>query len=541
MKNKLYIFLSLIFFVLIFNVGSWGLTESSEARYAQIGKEMFTNNDYLNPTLLGIKHFHKPPATYYLTSLGYKIFGINEFGARIFLQVALVFQLFFVFKITLLLYKNEKLAFAASLIYFSFPITVIAARNLTTDTYLTTFVLASIFFWLQYKEQVKPYFLYLFYFFLGLIFETKGPVGFIVPVTFIITHKIVNKEKIEVNIHQFFGFFLFLLILSVWYLTAIYKNEGLLDYFINNQFIERVAVNKFKRRKPFWYYMVVIPLFGLPWLFYLIFYFKKNIKAIIQEKKTDLILLVTFLALFIILSISTSKLLLYVLPLFSILAIFSAKYLSETNQKTIKILGAIFTGLILILTLTILIASFIKLDIKISRVWAVIVFLIFSTLTFILNKNISKINYLKPAYLSVLFILMITISSNHIFKQNELKINSVKPIAEFIKINADASSEVLIYNYLLPSLSFYLNKDITTINHGRYTTQRETQFETNNKWAKHLINYFNEEDRLRILNTSTKSPVFLIKRKKDVFPDTLLQLQHKLKHKKEFKKFEVYY
>ena len=149
MKNKLYIFLGTIFIVLIFNLGSWGLTESSEARYATIAKEMVENNDYINPTLLEIKHFHKPPVTYYLTALGYKIFGINEFGARFFMQIALLIQIFLLFKITFLLYKNEKIAYAASLIYFTFPITLISIRNLTTDAYLTTFIIASIYFWLQ--------------------------------------------------------------------------------------------------------------------------------------------------------------------------------------------------------------------------------------------------------------------------------------------------------------------------------------------------------------------------------------------------------
>ena len=541
MKNKLYILLGITFIGLTFLLGSWGLTESSEGRYATIAKEMLVNNDFINPTLLGIKHLHKPPATYYITALGYEIFGINEFGTRFFMQIALIIQIFLVFKITVLLYKNEKLALAAALIYTSFPIAIIAVRTLTTDAYLTTFILGSIYFWLQYKELAKPYLLYLFYLFLGLIFETKGPVGFIVPLTFIITHKIVYKEKIEWNIHQFLGFFLFLFVSSACYLAVINKNEGLFDYFFNNQLVERVSQNKFKRGKPFWYYIAIMPLIGLPWLFYLPFYFKKQLKSILKEKKTTFILLITFAILFLILSISTSKLPLYILPLFGILAIFSAIHLSESNETFIKRTTAIFIGFILVLTFGVVIVSFLNLDIEISRIPAIIIFIVFTAIAFFLNKKVSTTNYLKPAYFGVVFILSLTLSANHIFKQNELKVNSIKPIAEFIKRNNSENGEVLVYNYLLPSLSFYLNKDITTINHGRYTTERETQFETNNHWEKNLVNYFSEEGRLRILNTSTEKKIFLIKRKKDQFPDTLKVLQQKLKNKKEFDKFEVYY
>ncbi|MGA9324590.1 MAG: glycosyltransferase family 39 protein, partial [Salegentibacter sp.] len=148
MKNKFYLILLVIFVVLLAGSGSWGLTESSEARYAEIAREMVKTGDYLHPGLLGIHHYHKPPVTYQITALGYQIFGFNEFGARFFLAVALVLQIFFVFKIGLLLFKEEKVAFASALIYFTFPVALIAARNLTTDAFLTTFILWALFYWL---------------------------------------------------------------------------------------------------------------------------------------------------------------------------------------------------------------------------------------------------------------------------------------------------------------------------------------------------------------------------------------------------------
>jgi 4-amino-4-deoxy-L-arabinose transferase-like glycosyltransferase len=542
MKNKLYILLTIAFVTLIFMLGSWGLTDSSEARYAQIGKEMAISGDYINPTLLSIKHLHKPPVTYYLTALGYKIFGVNEFGARFFMQLALVLQILLVFKITLILYKNEKIAFAASLIYFSLPITVIAVRTLTTDAYLTTFILASILFWLQYKKQKKPYLLYLFYIFLGLIFETKGPVGFIIPVTFIISHKIVTKDKIEISIHQFFGFILFLLVSAAWYLAVINKNTGLFDYFFNNQLVERVSENKFKRGKPFWYYIVFMPLLGLPWLFFLIFYFKKNLKTIVTKKTSNFVLLITFTVLFLILSISTSKLILYVLPLYFIIAIFSANYISECSEKAIKNISKLFIVLTTIITLALVVISLIKIDnIEVNTIISILIFIVFTTSTVVINKKISNLNFLKTGYLSVVFILSILFSSIHIFSKNELKINSVKPIATFINNQSKTENEVLVYNYLLPSLSFYLNKNITTINHGRYTTRREVQFETNELWKENLINYFDENDRARVLNFSSNKTIYLIKRKKDKLPDTLATLKNTLKHQKDFGKFEMFY
>ncbi|MDP5043447.1 MAG: glycosyltransferase family 39 protein, partial [Leeuwenhoekiella sp.] len=212
MKKSFYLVLLFLFVVLNIGQGSWGLTESSEARYAEIGREMALSNDFLNPSLLGIGHYHKPPVTYAITALGYKIFGYTEYGARFFLSLALIFQLFLIYKIALIWFKDEKTAIASSLIYFSFPIVLIATRNLTTDAYLTTFIIFSVYLWLQFKITNRPGYLYLFYTILGLAFLTKGPVSFLPVALFILCYKIVNGEKPKFSIHTLPGLILLLLV-----------------------------------------------------------------------------------------------------------------------------------------------------------------------------------------------------------------------------------------------------------------------------------------------------------------------------------------
>ena len=91
---------------------------------------------YDHPKLMEIKHYHKPPVTYYVTVLGFKIFGVNAFGARFFLQIAILIQLFLIYQITFLLFNDKKISLAAALIYFSLPLVLISSRNLTTDAYL---------------------------------------------------------------------------------------------------------------------------------------------------------------------------------------------------------------------------------------------------------------------------------------------------------------------------------------------------------------------------------------------------------------------
>ncbi len=279
MNYKLVLLLSTAFILLNFNLGKWGIMETSEARYAEISKEMVENGDYIHPKLLGIHHYHKPPITYQITALGYKIFGINEFGARFFLQLALIIQLFLIYKISIVLFKNKDIALTASLIYFSLPIVLISSRNLTTDAYLNTFILAAIYSWLNWKiKSHKPLFLYLFYICLGISFEIKGPVSLLFPLIFILIYRLVNKETIKIKIHHILGILVFLVVASAWYILVVTENVKLWDYFFKDQIVNRIASESYNRAKPFWFYIVTVPFIGLPWVFILGHYIKKRME-----------------------------------------------------------------------------------------------------------------------------------------------------------------------------------------------------------------------------------------------------------------------
>ena len=76
----------MVFFViLIVFTYFFGLTipllGPDEPRYAQVAREMLDRGDWITPTLGGFNWFEKPALFYWL--IGYKLFGINEFSARL--------------------------------------------------------------------------------------------------------------------------------------------------------------------------------------------------------------------------------------------------------------------------------------------------------------------------------------------------------------------------------------------------------------------------------------------------------------------------
>src|SRR2546425_13163484 len=59
-----------------------GLVSPDEPRYAAIAREMLMTGDYITPRLYGMPWFEKPVLTYWVAAIGFKVFGINEAGAR---------------------------------------------------------------------------------------------------------------------------------------------------------------------------------------------------------------------------------------------------------------------------------------------------------------------------------------------------------------------------------------------------------------------------------------------------------------------------
>lgn len=112
---------------------------------------MFRSGNLLQPTLLNIFHFHKPPVTFWLTDLGFELFGINAFGARFFLQFSLILQGILIYLISQRLFAVRIRSVLAVIIYLSFPLSIMLARNLTTDSFLTTLTLAVIYARISHK------------------------------------------------------------------------------------------------------------------------------------------------------------------------------------------------------------------------------------------------------------------------------------------------------------------------------------------------------------------------------------------------------
>ena len=532
------LFLLLAAITLLATVGSYGVIETSDARYAEIAREMFRSNDWLNPNLLDVHHYHKPPVTYQITALGYEIWGINPFGARFFLQISILIQIVLVYLLTLQFMNDRKTALWASVIYFTFPIVLIASRNLTTDAFLATFTLLAVYAWVHFRQKGKMRWLYLFTLALGLGFLTKGPVVFLAPVIFAILYNRIEKNKQQWNIHHFIAWGLFLAIASSWFIYLAADNPAFWDYFIGKQTVDRFSHNVFNRSEPFWYFIVLAPLLGMPWLFLFPWFFKKS-NITFKPLGIESVLILSVAIPLIFFSISTSKRVLYILPLYPFLAVATAIFLQklpEANSKTVlHTIGGYAFLLFTALALAPWIPGKIHFPPFLTPVSIVLILLLLwiwkNTFLNIKNKSI-LISFITASY----FLLAATA----LFSQSVHSFKIATPVTDWIIAQHLDKREILIYNKRLPSVAFTLNKSIISLYDGARQLNREVQFEKDEKWKDYLYNLQDTKERTRLEKKITEQPSLLILYK-DKLPKKQAWLKAYYQHEKHLGKWTVYY
>lgn len=536
------LFLFLVFALLLFGLGTYGLAETSEARYAEISREMFLSGDYLNPELLGIFHFHKPPITYYITTLGYRVFGINEWGARFFLQVAVIIQLLLVYGLANLLYKNRKVAFLSGLVYFSMPIVLISSRNLTTDAYLTTFILGAIYCWQLYVSHKKTMALYAFYILIGIALLTKGPVALLFIIAYIIIEKIIFKRNWKISLHHVLGILLCLSIGASWYVLVTVENPKLWDYFIQKQLVSRMNADSFNRAKPIWYYALLLTGLLFPWWINIAQNFRSKFNSFKRLSEPGLVLLYCSLTMLLIFSAFTTKLILYILPMFWMPAVFIAAQVPKINRIAGKFISLTYLVLIALLSLGVIGIWIFGISMITSTTYASLIALGVLIASFIIYLVIDNEKKYKPAFMAAVFGGGLLLISSAVLRANSALINSTRDMVGFINhISTESDKTIVVDDYLLTSIPFYTSAKLITLRDDRNTTQRETQFENDQKWKEGLWDVHDPMTLSKMDSVSKKQGNFLLLSNKEAIQENLGFLKSRYSSEKVYPKWRLYY
>lgn len=307
---------------LIVTAGVCGLFEPTETRYAEIAREMRASGDWLVPRLNGIAHFEKPPFAYWAAAAGMRVFGENNWGARI--PVALASLLTLVFAWVAARRRFAGVAAQPALVIGTLATMALPfalGRTLATDPFLATAVAG---FWALAPSPVAIALL-------GLGFFIKGPVVFVFTLAPLLVAAAWGRNRGPLRLlAPGWSWALFAGIALPWFIVVSLRVPKLLGFFLGSELWQRYATHAHHREGAPWYFIAVIVGGALPWTGAVI----AGIASAWRNRSQDAprLLLAWVIVPVAFFSLSGSKLPAYVLPCFPAIAMLAASGLQHAGR-----------------------------------------------------------------------------------------------------------------------------------------------------------------------------------------------------------------
>jgi len=277
---------------------------------------------------------------YWAAALSFRLFGVNEFGARFPSAVAATICVF-------LIYWGGRRLWGPTVGFFSAIITassvgiVVFARAASMDMLLAACLTAALVFFLvgvNEKKRKRRWF-YLFYAALGLGALAKGPVAFFLPAVSLFFFLWIRGTWNEWRSWHPEGLLIGLAVALPWYIVCTFANglEFIQTFFINHN-IERFVSTIHGHQRPFYFYLPVLLLLTFPWTFLLIPTLRRHFA------RTEQLIGWWAVVPFVFFSLSGSKLPGYILPVVPPIALLCGKELLLSRSRAFKVAAFIEAG-----------------------------------------------------------------------------------------------------------------------------------------------------------------------------------------------------
>ncbi|WP_304179768.1 glycosyltransferase family 39 protein [Leptotrichia trevisanii] len=356
-RNKYYIITWLLLMLITIPLIFRTFTPRDELKYVVISENILKSKNFFVYFVNGELYTDKPPLYFWIIILSKFIFGwYYTYGIvlfNIFIETFLIVKVF----------KFLQNKFNNNIVMMSIFITVtsilqyIALIMVRMDIFLSAFITLALINFYECYEKNDYGKIYRTYIYVGMAFLFKGLVGILTPLLVIILFKFIASKKYRLkDIKIFQGVFIIMAFVLFWLLPA-YLTMG--DEFINNLFFKQVfsrTVTAFIHKEPFYFYILMFPVIFFPWTVSVIYAIYQYAKDFFQKKAiSDLekfLILWTVITVFY-LSLASSKLYIYLLPIILPSAILTAiKF--DNAKKSIKSRIVLITIIIFIIAYLIL-------------------------------------------------------------------------------------------------------------------------------------------------------------------------------------------
>lgn len=340
-------------------LGARPLANPDEGRYCEIPREMISRGDWVTPHLNGLKYFEKPPLVYWLQASVMDVLGqLDEWVLRL---VPLFFALLGC-AATYIIAKRWfclRTALIATLVLATSPLYYALSRMIILDMAASTLICSAIFSMIQGLCLVSPrhphethgmqeaqHWIAASYAFCALATLAKGMIGFLIPGTVICLWIVIEREwRWFAKALNPIGIIVFLAIAVPWHVLVALRNPEFVDFYFLREHILRLTTTIHVRYQPIWFFLPVVIFGFFPWTCMLWQAFRNawQSPSLRGDNQTKILraLVVMIGVVMGLYSLSQSKLIPYILPIFPPLAILVACYVEQQLSKQALVVTSI--------------------------------------------------------------------------------------------------------------------------------------------------------------------------------------------------------
>lgn len=306
--------------IFFFHLGSYGLWEPDEARYAEIAREMLALGDWIVPHLNYVAYVEKPPLLYWMSAASLWALGPNEFAARLvpaLCALAGVGMTFFFVHRTF----DRRRALLAAAVLTTAPLYAIMGQVLTTDMLLSALVTAAAFAMFMHWREGGVW-CWLGYLAIALATLAKGPVGVVLPILSlgVFLWWEGDLRRAIRRFHAIAGLAMVVAICAPWFVAISLREPGFVDFYFVGEHLRRALQPSYSHGEPIYFYLPALLGGLLPWSLMVPFLTWRGM----EPNPARRFCVIAAAVIVVAFSLASAKLIPYILPAFPMLAILIA-------------------------------------------------------------------------------------------------------------------------------------------------------------------------------------------------------------------------
>ena len=341
-NRGLFLLLALTLLLTLLQFGRTPLFEPDEGRYAEIPREMLASGDFVTPHLNGVLYFEKPPLLSWLIAGSMTLFGQNEWAVRLPGMLATAGMVLMAAAFAGRRW-GARTGLLAGLVTGSSVLVFTLARIAIIDPVLSFCLSAAVFAFAAFQEAEREgngrrsrRALYGLAITCAAAILAKGLIGIVLPGGAVLVYVALSgRWRLLPKLFAPGPVLVFLLLAVPWHLEVARRNPDFLGFYFVREHFNRFLKSGFRREgSPFYFVAVLIAGF-LPWTGFF-GRFRETFptsRSAFRDRATESFLWIWAVLVFVFFTISHSKLIPYVEPIWPSLGILLAVGIEKARQR----------------------------------------------------------------------------------------------------------------------------------------------------------------------------------------------------------------